>query len=103
LSHVRSGHHAAMFDRRIARGGSTLGLTKDSRMSRFSLQLVAGLAGLLAASSALAYSGEKFEAAATIKMAQATEIARKARSGQVTDRELEREGGGSGLRYSFDI
>jgi len=72
-------------------------------MIRFSLPLAAGLAGLLVASSALAYSGEKFEAGSTIKMARATEIALKARPGKITDRELEHEGGGSGLRYSFDI
>ena len=30
-------------------------------------------------------------------------IALKARPGKITDRELEREKGGSGLRYSFDI
>jgi uncharacterized membrane protein YkoI len=71
-------------------------------MVRFSLLLAAGFAGLMA-TSALAYSGEKFEARATVKMAQATEIALKARPGTVTDRELEHERGGSGLRYSFDI
>lgn len=36
-------------------------------------------------------------------MAQATTIALKAHPGQITDRELEEEGGGSGLRYAFDI
>lgn len=36
-------------------------------------------------------------------MAQAIGIALKARPGTMTDKELEREGGGSGLRYSFDI
>ena len=30
-------------------------------------------------------------------------IALKARPGQITDQELEKEGGGSGLRYSFDV
>jgi uncharacterized membrane protein YkoI len=74
-------------------------------MVRFSLLLAVGFAGLLgtAVTSALAYSGENFEAKATVKMAQATEIALKARPGAITDRELEHEGGGSGLRYSFDI
>jgi uncharacterized membrane protein YkoI len=40
---------------------------------------------------------------ARITMAQARAIALKARPGNITDAELEREGGGSGLRYSFDI
>ncbi|HEY4114104.1 MAG TPA: PepSY domain-containing protein [Rhizomicrobium sp.] len=49
------------------------------------------------------YSGHELEKNAKITMAKATTIATRARPGEVTDRELEREGGGSGLRYSFDI
>ncbi|CAN5371460.1 hypothetical protein BH10PSE2_BH10PSE2_04250 [soil metagenome] len=41
--------------------------------------------------------------AARITPAEAQAIALRARPGQVTDHELEREAGGSGLRYSFDI
>jgi uncharacterized membrane protein YkoI len=52
---------------------------------------------------ASAYDGEKLEKTAAIKMVQATAIALKARPGMITDRELEKEKGGSGLRYSFDI
>ena len=36
-------------------------------------------------------------------MEQATDVALKARPGKITDKELEREKGGSGLRYSFDL
>lgn len=57
----------------------------------------------LPSSAALAYTGQRLEARATIKMDKALSIASKARHGTVTDRELEREKGGSGLRYSFDI
>src|SRR5579871_2607399 len=53
--------------------------------------------------SAMAWSGEDLAPKAKITMEQATVIALKARPGTVTDRELERERGGSGLRYSFDI
>lgn len=52
---------------------------------------------------ALAYSGEGYAKHAKITMAEATAIALKAQPGTITDRELERESGGSGLRYSFDI
>jgi uncharacterized membrane protein YkoI len=52
---------------------------------------------------AIACSGENLAARAKITMEQATAIAQHARPGKVTDRELEREGGGSGLRYSFDV
>jgi uncharacterized membrane protein YkoI len=50
-----------------------------------------------------AYSGENLAKEAKITMDQAIAIAQRARPGTVTDKELEREGGGSGLRYSFDI
>ena len=59
---------------------------------------------VLAGSSAtFAYTGERLEAKAQIKLTDALTLASKARPGTVTDRELEREKGGSGLRYSFDI
>ena len=63
---------------------------------------VSGLA-LLLAFPALAYTGEKFAKEAKISIAQARAIALKAHPGTITDEELEREGGGTGLRYSFDI
>jgi uncharacterized membrane protein YkoI len=53
--------------------------------------------------NALAYSGENLASQAKLTMEQATAIAQQTRPGKVTDRELEREGGGSGLRYSFDV
>lgn len=42
-------------------------------------------------------------AQAQVTLAQAEAIALQARPGQITDHELEREAGGTGLRYSFDI
>ena len=53
--------------------------------------------------SAFAYTGQKLAAEAKISMKQAREIALKAHPGKITDEELEKEKGGSGLRYSFDI
>ena len=50
-----------------------------------------------------AYTGENLAGAAKIKIAQARAIALKAHPGKITDEELEKEPGGSGLRYSFDI
>lgn len=61
-----------------------------------------GLA-LLFACPALAYTGEKLAKDAKISIAEARAIALKAHPGKITDEELEREKGGSGLRYSFDI
>ena len=53
--------------------------------------------------NAQAYTGQALEKNAKISMVQATDIVLKARPGQITDKELEREAGGSGLRYSFDV
>jgi uncharacterized membrane protein YkoI len=58
---------------------------------------------LLFACPALAYKGEELAKDATVSIAEARAIALKAHPGKITDEELEREGGGTGLRYSFDI
>jgi uncharacterized membrane protein YkoI len=54
-------------------------------------------------SSAWAYSGEELAKTAKVTMEQATDVALKARPGKITDKELEKEKGGSGLRYFFDV
>ncbi|HEV2364146.1 MAG TPA: PepSY domain-containing protein [Caulobacteraceae bacterium] len=63
---------------------------------------VAALAsGAAAASNHLAFTGARSQA--KISLAQARAAALAARPGKITDQELEKEGGGSGLRYSFDV
>jgi uncharacterized membrane protein YkoI len=52
---------------------------------------------------AFAYTGENLAPQAKITITQAREIALKAYPGKIMDEELERESGGSGLRYTFDI
>ena len=52
---------------------------------------------------AFAYTDEKLSKTAKVTLEQATDIALNARPGKITDKELEREKGGTGLRYSFDI
>jgi uncharacterized membrane protein YkoI len=54
-------------------------------------------------SLAIAYTGEELAKDAKIGIQAARDIALKARPGKITDEELEKEKGGSGLRYSFDI
>jgi uncharacterized membrane protein YkoI len=58
---------------------------------------------LTTTSASLAYNGEKFAKLAKVSIEQARQIALKAHPGTITDEELEKERGGSGLRYSFDI
>jgi uncharacterized membrane protein YkoI len=71
-------------------------------MKTVSLLSLAALC-IMAAGNASAYVGENLAGEAHVSLADATAIARKARPGKITDKELEREKGGSGLRYSFDI
>jgi uncharacterized membrane protein YkoI len=52
---------------------------------------------------ALAYSGQEFAPAAKLTIKQARAIALKAAPGKITKEELEKEPGGSGLRYSFVV
>jgi uncharacterized membrane protein YkoI len=52
---------------------------------------------------AMAYTGQELEKNAKVSIAEARAIALKAHAGKITDEELEREKGGTGLRYSFDI
>lgn len=61
--------------------------------------------GLLAigATSAFAFTGQQYASEAKISLDEARAIALKAHPGKISDEELEREKGGSGLRYSFDI
>lgn len=52
----------------------------------------------------VAYSGQQLAPQAKISISQARAIALKAvPGGKLVDQELEKEAGGSGLRYSFDI
>ncbi|MDR3441070.1 PepSY domain-containing protein [Telmatospirillum sp.] len=64
---------------------------------------LAGASALAIAAPDHGYVGQTLAGKAKVTMAQARSIALKAHPGQVTDAELENEGGGSGLRYSFDI
>ncbi len=72
-------------------------------MKTITTTMLFGLGSLLYVGAAVAYTGEEYAKDATITMAEATAIALKAQPGTITDQELEREKGGSGLRYSFDI
>ncbi len=57
----------------------------------------------LVAAPAMAYTGQELAKHAKVSMTEARAIALKAHPGKITDQELEKERGGTGLRYSFDI
>jgi uncharacterized membrane protein YkoI len=49
------------------------------------------------------FAGSELLPMAKVTLAQARSTALVARPGKITDQELEKERGGTGLRYSFDI
>ena len=63
--------------------------------------LSAGLIG--AAGTASAYTGEELAKNVKVDIAAARVLALKAFPGAITDEELEKEKGGTGMRFSFDI
>ena len=71
--------------------------------------LVLGAIAILAATGATAspakhgLAGAKLAPQARVTLAAARAAALKAHPGVITDQELEKEAGGTGLRYSFDI
>ena len=66
--------------------------------------LVAGLVLTgVAANAATQLKGHELLTQAKVSLDEARAIALKARPGHIADQELEKEAGGSGLRYSFDI
>lgn len=72
--------------------------------SRYVITSLAGIGlSLTGIVGAQAYDGESLATQAKIGMPEARTLALKARPGTIADEELEKEGGGSGLRYSFDI
>ena len=74
----------------------------DMKRQNAGIVAIAALAVALA-TPALAYMGQKLRGEAKIGMKEARAIALKAHAGKIRDAELEREPGGSGFRYSFDI
>jgi uncharacterized membrane protein YkoI len=68
----------------------------------FTAAVSLGATGALAA-NASRFAGSNLLPLAKITLARARSTALAARHGQITDQELEKERGGTGLRYSFDI
>ena len=72
--------------------------------------MAAGLVATVAGAAARAddpkpvpFTGEKYAKEAKITLDQARAIALKTYAGEIVTQELEKERGGSGLRFSFDI
>ena len=74
---------------------------KNVFLATAAASLIAGSA--FASTSSTHYAGHELAGQAKVTLDQARTAALKARPGRIVDQELEKEGGGSGLRYSFDI
>lgn len=87
----------------IARTTGALAYTGD-QFARDAKVTAAACSFLIASTTgAFAYTGEQFARDANISLEQARAIAAKARLGRITDQELEKKVGGSGLRFSFNV
>ena len=65
--------------------------------------LIAILIATVFTGTAFAFDGEKYLPDAKVTLAQARDTALKTYPGKIVSEELEKESGGSGLRYSFVI
>lgn len=73
-------------------------------MTPFRILSLVASAALLTSGTAFAYPGSQYASQAKVNVAKARSIALKAvPGGKISDMELEKESGGSGLRYSFDV
>ena len=73
------------------------------RLALFALAASLVAASASASTSPTKYAGHELAGKAKITLAEARTAALKARPGKIVDQELEKESGGSGLRYSFDV
>jgi uncharacterized membrane protein YkoI len=79
-------------------------MTCYKKLSLLAFALTAvGTVAIAADVNNAASTGHSLIQNAKISMVDARAIALKAHPGKITDEELEKEKGGSGLRYSFDI
>lgn len=72
-------------------------------MKRLIIAALLATAPVAAHAGAKPYTGHELAKSAHVSLERAQSIALKVRPGKITDKELEKEAGGSGLRYSFDI
>ena len=72
-------------------------------MMKCCLASAATMAFVIATTPAMAYTGQELSKQAKVSITEARAIALKAHPGKIIDEELEKEKGGTGLRYSFDI
>ena len=72
-------------------------------MQNFRRLFLGLLTAMLLTGTALAMNGEELLPDAKVTLAQARETALKTYPGKIVSEELEKESGGSGLRYSFVI
>ena len=78
-------------------------MTRKKALATILAAVMAAAAVATTSGGASAYTGEELASQAKLSLAEARAIALKVYAGEITSEELEKEKGGSGLRYSFDI
>ena len=72
-------------------------------MATYRAALIGILIATVSSRTAFAFNGEKYLPETSVTLAQARETALKTYPGKIVSEELEKESGGSGLRYSFVV
>ena len=72
-------------------------------LTRLGYAMAIFIALTAASATSIAYTVQELAGQATISLQRARAIALDTVPGRITDEELEKEPGGSGLRYAFDI
>jgi uncharacterized membrane protein YkoI len=78
-------------------------MTRKMALATILACVMAAAAVATTSGGASAYTGEELASQTKLSLAEARAIALKVYAGEITSEELEKEKGGSGLRYSFDI
>ena len=73
-------------------------------LSKSNLTIAAAIGAVVATTAlASAFPGQQYASAASVNITQARSMAQRVAPGKILSEELEREAGGTGLRYTFDI
>ncbi|HVA13837.1 MAG TPA: PepSY domain-containing protein [Stellaceae bacterium] len=74
-----------------------------TKLTRLTGVVALGVALAGGSTMAFAFKGQEYAKEAKASLTEARATALKTVVGKITDQELEKEQGGSGLRYSFDV
>jgi uncharacterized membrane protein YkoI len=84
--------------------GHSLQRKNMMKLSKSNLAIAAAVSAVVATTAlASAFPGQQYASQASITITQARSMAQRVVPGKILSEELEKEAGGTGLRYTFDI